>query len=123
MVNLAAEATKDWLVQNVFVPGHALVLTLLVDRAGVRASINIDGPFRIARFFPGTADEEDVIEPEFAKRRNNNDPETNVHLHVTSWHQLNWCRVWHKGNRVGDDCRICFFATPPDANDRGPELF
>jgi hypothetical protein len=130
MANLAAKETADWLMQNVFLADHALLLTMLVEQNGVveqnrvKVSINIDGPFRIARFFPGKIDEEDVIEPVFATRRRQDDPETNVHMHVTSWPDLHWCRVWHVANaRVGYDCRICFFATKPGADERGPELF
>jgi hypothetical protein len=124
MGNLVAKGTADWFARSVFVPGHELLLTILIDRGDVKASVNIDGPFRITRFFVGRSDEEDVIEPLSASRRQEDDPETNVHMHVVNWRGLSWCRVWHKPNRrIGYDCRICFFATRPEPGNRGPELF
>ena len=116
MGNLVTKETADWFARNVFVPGHDLLLTILVDRGDVKASINIDGPFHIARFFLGRPDEEDVIEPLCATRRHKDDPETNVHMHVVNWRGLNWCRVWHEPNpRIGYDRRICFFRHPARA--------
>ncbi|WHZ30183.1 MAG: hypothetical protein OJF51_004986 [Nitrospira sp.] len=124
MKNLVAKETADWFAQNVFVPGHDLLLTIMVERSNVKASINIDGPFHVARFFLGRPDEEDVIEPLDATRRHEDDPETNVHMHVVYWRDLNWCRVWYWPNpRIGYDCRICFFTTQPEPEARGPELF